>query len=455
MLETSLVLLLMGRSFDPDGIPGNDDDLGNGENGISIAGTTPPPAIIGGMGSGSNIGNVISGNGYKALESDSFNGHGIAIYSEFNLNSPLRVQNNRIGVAESASPADTVAAANKKDGVFLWGASNVIIGSGLADTAPAGGNMIAFNEGSGVRVSSSPTVLGDNNTIRGNAIFKNGFGIDMGTDLVTDNDETDTDAGPNTLFNFPFDIELVRNEETEDVLVSYRHASNDGRNPPEIKFDFYTTPRCDASGHGQGETYAGGITFAPETAPKEITLSGINRCHYITATATDHLGNTSEFSACHVLANECLEVSDLEIEHKYPGMTEFEFTTQTTDGNPNKLIPIIRNNSESDIEATLNIFEKAGGRTLIPEEERTAVRTFAANSETTLEFEIDTRGFAWLHETGNLVIDVQLQDSEGELLANKETPHKVIPRPVIFVHDSWGKPSDLGSVCRILSRKKK
>src|SRR3989442_12955438 len=61
--------------------------------------------------------------------------------------------------------------------------------------------------------------------------------------------------------------------------------------------DFYKNSACDSpSGYGEGKTYLGSIT----TAAGSFTSGTLNISSgdFITATATDASGNTSEFSLC-------------------------------------------------------------------------------------------------------------------------------------------------------------
>ena len=140
-----------------------------------------------------------------------------------------------------------------------------------------------------------------NTTIRGNRIFNNGLlGIDLttasGVDGVTPNDPGDADIGPNDLQNYP-------------VLTGATPVSVAGtlNSTPDRTFtlEFFSNSECDPSGYGEGET------FQPTTAPATVTTDGsgdaaftftfasaIPEGQFITATATNLDGSTSEFSAC-------------------------------------------------------------------------------------------------------------------------------------------------------------
>lgn len=67
-----------------------------------------------------------------------------------------------------------------------------------------------------------------------------------------------------------------------------------------FRIDFFANTECDPSGQGEGETFLGsrdGVTTDEEFKVKLRFEAG----DYITATATDLYGNTSEFSECLVV----------------------------------------------------------------------------------------------------------------------------------------------------------
>jgi hypothetical protein len=229
--------------------------------------------------------NVISGN----------LGTGVVITSEGTENNT--VAGNNIGVdATGAAPLG-----NTRFGVNIFqGAGRNSIGG----TSAALANKIAFNVLSGVQVlHASAGAIATGNRIQGNSIHSNGFaGIELtlttgpGGDGVTPNDLGDGDTGPNNLQNFP---ELDVAHSGPETFVSGTLNSL-----PDTVFtlDFYSSPDADPSGHGEGERYLGSATVGTdvngdvsfEVLLDAATLGGEK---FITATATDPDGNTSEFSA--------------------------------------------------------------------------------------------------------------------------------------------------------------
>lgn len=170
-------------------------------------------------------------------------------------------------------------------------------GHGILLTTAGGnliqGNTLTGNGGDGVRVES-----GTGNTIRNNAIFDNGgLGIDLGGDGVTPNDTADPDGGANDLQNFPTLIRAFPDGGATTIDGWFNSAAE-----TTFTLDFYAGPTCDPSGSGEGESFLGSLevttdldgtaTFRPsfETALAEG--------QFVTATATDPAGNTSEFSTC-------------------------------------------------------------------------------------------------------------------------------------------------------------
>jgi hypothetical protein len=217
-----------------------------------------------GGGSDAGAGNLISGNVYD----------GVGIYSDANT-----LQGNRIGTDVSgAAPLG-----NGQDGVaihaFLHGFDNLIGG-----IAPGAGNVIAFNGGYGVRVTT-----GTGNAIRQNAIFANGAG---GIALLT---------GGNHNEPAPALTSAISGSGMTTVEGSVM-----GDPSTELAVEFFANTICDPSGFGQGERYLDTATVTTDSgglADFTVTLNQeVDPGQFITATATDPAGNTSTFSNCQVVS---------------------------------------------------------------------------------------------------------------------------------------------------------
>ncbi|MEW6157926.1 MAG: right-handed parallel beta-helix repeat-containing protein, partial [Verrucomicrobiota bacterium] len=243
-------------------------DRGNSADGILL--NNAPENIIGGADPGS--GNLISGNT-----------DGIETSGTANSN---QITGNVIGAASSGQPLG-----NSSRGISIGSSAN-IVGSILAGA----GNVIAFNANDGVAVTS-----GTGNAIRGNAIFENGgtsasnLGIDLGNSGVQANDANDLDSGANNLQNFPVLVTATANPgntQIEGTLTS--------RPDTVYQVDFYSSITIDPSGHGEGQTWLGFAQISTDssgTAVINANVPAVPRGRFITATATDPTGNTSEFSA--------------------------------------------------------------------------------------------------------------------------------------------------------------
>ncbi len=248
-------------------------DTGNAGDGVQIS--DAPNNVVGGPTAAER--NVISGNNSTGIEINALNGSG------------NRVLGNFIGTdATGALPVG-----NGSFGVFFnTSARNNVVGG----PTPGAGNLIAFNGSDGVDVNS-----GTNNAIRGNAIFANGtaagdLGLDLGTSGLTPNDPGDTDTGPNQLQNFPSLSSAVAKVGNMQVAGTLNSAPN-----TLFQLDFFANPACDTGGSGEGQIFLGssGVTTdGSGNAAFAVTLVASLTNRYITATATDPFGNTSEFSPC-------------------------------------------------------------------------------------------------------------------------------------------------------------
>lgn len=161
-------------------------------------------------------------------------------------------------------------------------------------------NTIFANRQDGIRITG-----GTGNSIRFNEIYFNTqLGIDLedaGVAGVTPNDPLDVDTGPNNLQNFPrlkfaFEDTLAGTTTLIGVLESAPNATHD--------IDLFDNAFCDPTDHGEGEIFFD--TF-PVTTGSGGVVGFVKKYPYllanglITATATDAMGNTSEFSECVVV----------------------------------------------------------------------------------------------------------------------------------------------------------
>ena len=244
--------------------------LGNSLGGVVII--TGANNTVGGTNPGE--GNIIAANAAGVTLS----GGGIA--SSGNL-----VQGNSIGTDASGM----LNLGNSGDGVRIsFGFNNSIGGA-----SPGAANTIAFNGAAGVFVNFNST----DNPILSNVIFANaGLGIELFPAGVTPNDGGDGDTGANTLQNFP--VLSVSTDISGTTLV----GSLDSAPNTTFSLELFSSTVCDPSGFGQGESLLGTAMMTTNgSGEANFTLlfpSVVPNGHFVTATATDPNGNTSEFSEC-------------------------------------------------------------------------------------------------------------------------------------------------------------
>ncbi|HEY1598691.1 MAG TPA: right-handed parallel beta-helix repeat-containing protein, partial [Pirellulales bacterium] len=155
------------------------------------------------------------------------------------------------------------------------------------------GNTILLNGSAGVSITSGT----GNAILRNNISGNDGLGIDLGGDGVTPNDDQgdlDTDTGPNNLQNFPV-LTMATTGGSQIIAGSLSSAAN-----TTYTLQFFNLDQPDASGYGQGDRYLADAivtTNASGVATFDVTLPGsVAAGTFISATATDPAGNTSEFS---------------------------------------------------------------------------------------------------------------------------------------------------------------
>jgi len=167
------------------------------------------------------------------------------------------------------------------DGVNIHGSCNRIEGNIIAGSTRSGINIYRAFE------SEVPT----QNLITRNAIYGSGaVGIDLGDDRVTPNDPGDMDLGPNNLMNFPV---LTSARATPGQLIV--QGTIDTQNPRQVVLEFFANSTPGAMGYGEGEIFLG--SDKPNAQGKfTATLPTVSAGMWISATATDSDGNTSEFA---------------------------------------------------------------------------------------------------------------------------------------------------------------
>jgi titin len=244
------------------------------EEGINIYGGATNNTI---GGTSAGAGNVLSGN------SD----NGVDIHDQGT--SGNLIDGNFIGTG----PGGSRAIPNQGDGVLdTNSASNNSIGG----TVAGAGNTIAYNVGNGVAVGQDPNDRLDGVAVNNNVIFAN---VQLGIDLIDDGPTPNTlggpHAGPNELQNFP----VLTAATTDGTTVTIQGTLNSMPNAT-FRLEFYANPARDPSGYGQGQTALGALTVTTDARGNASFVARFTAKllagQFVSATATDANGDTSEFS---------------------------------------------------------------------------------------------------------------------------------------------------------------
>jgi parallel beta-helix repeat protein len=221
---------------------------------------------------------------YHTIDSNVISGNlqqGIVIHAtgtNYNV-----ITRNRIGTDISGN----MAVPNQIDGIRIGeGPQHNLIGGSQTN-----GNIIANNGGNGVTIMTEGDYY---NIVSGNSIYNNGsLGIDLYPAGINPNDAGDADTGPNFGMNYPVITQAFYNSVSGNFLIA---GTIDTPSQNTVNIDLYKSDNC-AAGYGQGEKYLTSIT--PDAAGNfnVVVVNGIWGGDKVTATATDALGNTSEFSA--------------------------------------------------------------------------------------------------------------------------------------------------------------
>ncbi len=253
--------------------------LGNGISGVLGGGTS---FVVGGTG---GEGNLVSGNPIGLdLQADGMVVQGNAIGVDDSHAQPLPNTGTGLRIQSSATPA----------------APNVI---GSSTPGGPGGNLVAFNGGTGVVV-----LAGTRNTMRGNSIHDNlGLGISLGgQDKPLADDPGDANGFTiNGGQNFPIIASATQVGSDLHIL-----GTLNSRASTIYDLDFYSNPACvrfphdylqgrDWIGAAQVTTNGSGLAAIDVTLPGVVVETGAR----VSSTATDPQGNTSELSQRLVIAS--------------------------------------------------------------------------------------------------------------------------------------------------------
>jgi parallel beta-helix repeat protein len=243
----------------------------NLNDGIFVANTSN--ATVGGATAAE--GNLISGN----------NQYGIQLF----YSDDIVIANNRIGPDVGGG----ATLPTQRAGIIVYQSSGARIGG------PGKGNLITRSWDVGIGVE--PTSV--RNSISQNSLYGNTFGIDLNHDGVTPNDPCDADSGPNLLQNFP----LISSVTRIPGSVTVRGTLN-SEPSGDYDLEFFASPSANASGYGEGKTYLGTLRVTTD-ASCGASFGGsfaaeIPAGQVVAATATDSLGDTSEFSPTAVVVAE-------------------------------------------------------------------------------------------------------------------------------------------------------
>jgi hypothetical protein len=195
---------------------------------------------------------------------------------------------NRIG---DASPeCGNVICGSRFDGIGMTITNFNFVQNNRIGLSADGGHPLG-NARDGIRVES-----GVGNRLSMNSIFASGgLGIDLGGDGVTPNDPDDSDTGANDLLNFPTLIAAHFEADPPHIEGTFRSAPN----APYL-LEFFVSDAPNPSGSGEGERPIVSISAAVGASGVldfDLPLSTpLPPGRYVTATATDDGGSTSEFS---------------------------------------------------------------------------------------------------------------------------------------------------------------
>jgi CSLREA domain-containing protein len=311
--------------------------IGIDKGGINGVGNRTEPAPAPGTTEGNNLfgveisggnNNTIGGTVAGARNVIGFNGDGIVIDNGGQQNI---IQGNFIGVGANG----VTSTPNLLHGVSVRSSNGFgpPLGPAQANepgtsfntiggTTASSGNLIEFNGSGGVAVFGNPVSASSQanvgNVIEGNSIFQNGrsfqtassaptplLGIDLTNgffyprdDGATPNDSKGHNAAntPNNFQNFPVLTGVISNGGTTNIAGTLTSAANSS-----YRIEFYSNDADPLGLPAEGQVFLGFATVntnASGSASFNLSFNlAVANNRIVTATATDSVGNTSEFAA--------------------------------------------------------------------------------------------------------------------------------------------------------------
>ncbi len=248
-----------------------------------------------------NYDTVIRNNRIAGIDAIAVPPHGPAYHTGtaiqlWGSGSGVTIVGNKIGLNANDEPVlGSVTGIASVHYSYPNGMSNVVIGG----PGPGEGNEIAGHLGVGVSIANTYQGV----RISSNSIHDNGgLGIDLVSTTfdygLTPNDLLDADAGGNGLQNFPEVTSAVGDGTSTTIQGTLHSLPNQA-----FTLEFFASPTCDPSGHGEGSVYLGATSESTDGAGdasfSATVPAGAPPGSFITTTATRAAtGSTSEFSAC-------------------------------------------------------------------------------------------------------------------------------------------------------------
>lgn len=203
---------------------------------------------------------------------------------------------NRIAGNYLGTNATGANLGNQFAGVWLDdGANQNFVGSnndGLGDGQE--GNIVSRNGTHGIVINGAAT---QRNRMSRNLVYDNALmEIDLGNNFADLNDPLDVDAGPNAITNTP---ELTSLSLSSTTFVIGGSLSAEASK--SYRIELFASAARDPSGYGGAQKFLAAFILTTSASGQALfnrTVTGsVDFGWVVTATATDPLGNTSEFSS--------------------------------------------------------------------------------------------------------------------------------------------------------------
>ncbi len=254
------------------------------------------------------------------------------------------IERNRFGVDPSGDGITTgFIPFGVQSGLDLRNSASIDVRVGNPND-PTAGNIVGHARATNTYILANIQRV----ALSGNRLFGGTIGIDISpVEGPNSNDLLDADTGANGLQNHP-ELASATTAGAQTLIVGTLSSTPN----TDYRVELFEATFCPANGRGHAQHYLGSVdatTHGGGDASISVNIPALAAGRYVTATATDPLGNTSEFGPC-------IEVQG----GPRPGVLQFASTRYPTRENGAQVSLVVQRVGGSDTAVSVEVSSEDG-----------------------------------------------------------------------------------------------